>query len=486
MIAFDNSYARLPDRFFARVAPAEAPTPRLIRVNRGLAQELGIDPDWLASDAGLAMLAGRAIEPGSDPIAMAYAGHQFGNFVPQLGDGRAILLGEVVDRNGKRRDVQLKGGGRTPWSRGGDGRAALGPVLREYLVSEAMAAMGIPTTRALAAIATGEPVIRDAVLPGAVIARVAASHIRVGTFQYFAARGDTDGVKLLADHVIARHYPAAATSDAPYRALLDAVIAAQADLIARWLLVGFIHGVMNTDNMAVSGETIDYGPCAFMDHYDPATVFSSIDRQGRYAYGNQPSIGLWNLTRFAETLVPLLAEDEKAAIAQAEEALGAYAPAFQHTYHAGPLRKLGLGEARDGDMTLITDLLGAMAANQVDFTNFFRRLSHTPREGDAEPVRELFVDPTAADALLARWRARLGEESDAERMAAMQAVNPAFIPRNHRVEAMIQAAVERDDFAPFEEMLAVVTRPYEDQPEASLYAQPPEPHERVTATFCGT
>lgn len=485
-IAFDNSYARLPDRFFARVPPAEAPAPRLIRVNRALAEALRIDPDWLAGDQGLAMLAGQAIAPGSEPIAMAYAGHQFGNFVPQLGDGRAILLGEVVDRSGRRRDIQLKGAGRTPWSRGGDGRAALGPVLREYLVSEAMAALGIPTTRALAAVATGEPVIRETVLPGAAIARVAASHIRVGTFQYFAARGDTDGVKRLADHVIARHYPAAAESHAPYRALLDAVIAAQADLIARWLLVGFIHGVMNTDNMSVAGETIDYGPCAFMDHYDPATVFSSIDRQGRYAYGNQPSIGLWNLTRFAETLLPLLADDEKAAIAQAEEALGAYAPAFQAAYHAGLLRKLGLGAERDGDMTLITDLLGALAANQVDFTSFFRRLSHTPREGDAEPVRELFVDPTVADALLERWRARLGDESDADRMAAMQAVNPAFIPRNHRVEAMIQAAVERDDFGPFEEMLAVVTRPYEDQPQAALYARPPEPHERVLATFCGT
>ena len=488
-LPFDNSYARLPDRFFARVAPAVSPEPKLIRVNRELALELGLDPDWLAGPDGLEMLSGRAVATGSDPIALAYAGHQFGNFVPQLGDGRAILLGEVVDSHGKRRDIQLKGGGRTPWSRGGDGRAALGPVLREYLVSEAMAALGVPTTRALAAVTTGEPVFRDTALPGAVIARVAASHVRVGTFQYFAAREDVEGLRLLADHVIARHYPGAAEASNPYRALLDAVIAAQAGLIAQWLLVGFIHGVMNTDNMAIAGETIDYGPCAFMDNYDPATVFSSIDRRGRYAYGNQPSIGLWNLTRLAETLLPLLEEDQPGAVASAEEALGAYGGHFEAAYHAGLRRKFGLKTAVDADMTLVSDLFLAMQANQVDFTLFFRRLSALALAGgDDEPVRSLFVDPTACDAWLLQWRARLAAEGgdDAKRGAAMRAVNPAFIPRNHHVEAMISAAVQDADFAPFEEMLGVVTRPYADQPGFERYAEPPLPHERVAATFCGT
>ena len=308
---FDNSYARLPDRFFRRLAPTPVAEPRLIKLNRDLALSLRLDPDRLASPEGVAMLAGNRVPEGAEPLAAAYAGHQFGNFVPQLGDGRAILLGEIVDRDGRRRDIQLKGSGPTPFSRRGDGRAALGPVLREYLVSEAMAALGIPTTRALAAIATGEPVIRETVLPGAVLTRVAASHIRVGTFQFFAARGDGEALRALADHVVARHYPAAAQAANPYRALLDAVIAAQAELVARWLLVGFVHGVMNTDNMAVAGETIDYGPCAFLDAYDPRTVFSSIDQGGRYAYGQQPRIALWNLTRFAETLLPLLAEAEE-------------------------------------------------------------------------------------------------------------------------------------------------------------------------------
>lgn len=488
-MGFDNSYARLPDRFFARVPPMQAPQPALIRVNEALCADLGIDPQWLAGEEGLRMLAGQSIAPGSEPIATAYAGHQFGNFVPQLGDGRAILLGEVIGAQGQRRDVQLKGGGRTPFSRGGDGRAALGPVLREYLVSEAMAAMGIPTTRALAALTTGEPVYRETALPGAVLARVASSHIRVGTFQYFAARRDVDGLRILADHVIARHYPDAADAPRPYRALLDRVIAGQADLIARWMLVGFIHGVMNTDNMSVACETIDYGPCAFMDSYDPATVFSSIDHAGRYAYGNQPGIGLWNLTRFAETLLPLLDADEAKAIADAEEALSFYAPRFLDTQLRGFRAKLGLGQEREGDAEFLTGLLDAMTANQVDFTLFFRRLADAiePGQGD-EPVRELFVDPLAADELLARWRDRsAGEQGPAaERRDAMRRVNPAFIPRNHRVEEMIRAAADKGDFAPFERLLHIVSHPFEDQPENQAYAAPPLEHERVLATFCGT
>ncbi|HEX2210164.1 MAG TPA: YdiU family protein, partial [Longimicrobium sp.] len=319
--AFDSAYAQLPERFFARVAPTPVAAPRLIRVNAPLAVELGIDPDWLASDEGVAVLAGNRVPDTATPIATVYAGHQFGSFVPQLGDGRAILLGEVIDRSGTRRDVQLKGAGRTPFSRGGDGRAALGPVLREYLVSEAMQALGIPTTRALAAVTTGERVIRETMLPGAVLTRVASSHIRVGTFQFFASRGDVEGVRTLANHVIARHYPHATEAEHPYRALLEAVIRAQAELIARWLLVGFIHGVMNTDNMSVAGETIDYGPCAFLDEYDPTAVFSAIDRGGRYAYGNQPAIAQWNLTRLAECLLPLLGDDPDAAAADAIQAL---------------------------------------------------------------------------------------------------------------------------------------------------------------------
>ncbi|HEX8363632.1 MAG TPA: YdiU family protein [Longimicrobium sp.] len=481
---FDNSYARLPDRFFARVAPTPVAAPRLIRVNAPLAIDLGLDPEWLASEEGVQVLAGNRVLEGSEPIATAYAGHQFGNFVPQLGDGRAILLGELIDRGGVRRDVQLKGPGRTPFSRGGDGRAAVGPVLREYLVSETMHALGIPTTRALAAVTTGETVRRETMLPGAVLTRVASSHIRVGTFQFFASRGDVEGVRTLADHVIARHYPEAAGAERPYRALLEAVIRAQAELIAQWLLVGFIHGVMNTDNSSVAGETIDYGPCAFMDEYDPGAVFSSIDSYGRYAYSNQPTIAEWNLVRLAECLLPLLADDTKAGAAEANEALDLFAPTFESAYQAGLRRKLGLLTEREGDIELARDLLLAMATNMADFTNTFRRLG----ESDDDGVRGLFSDPAAFDEWAARWRRRL-EQEDADpetRRAAMLAANPAYIPRNHRVEAVIRAAVDRNDFAPFEEMLAVLAKPYETQPGFELYAQPPEAHERVRATFCGT
>src|SRR5450755_1257753 len=346
---FQNTYVALPDNFFARVAPTPVDSPRLVKLNRPLAVHLGLDPDRLGSPEGTEILAGKRIPDGADPIAMAYAGHQFGHFVPQLGDGRAILLGEVIDADGVRRDIQLKGSGPTPFSRRGDGRAALGPVLREYIVSEAMATLGIPTTRSLAAVITGENVVRETMLPGAVLTRVASSHIRVGTFQYFAARGDTEGVRRLADHVIERHYPDLASTTRPYHALLQAVIARQAELVARWLLVGFIHGVMNTDNTSISGETIDYGPCAFMDGYDPATVFSSIDEMGRYAYANQPRIALWNLTRLAECLLPLFSDDQEKAIAEAQAALGEFAEIFSAAYQAGLRRKLGLFTAQDGD-----------------------------------------------------------------------------------------------------------------------------------------
>jgi protein adenylyltransferase len=486
---FQNTYAALPDNFFARVAPTPVDSPRLIKLNRPLAVHLGLDPDRLGSPEGTEILAGKRIPDGADPIAMAYAGHQFGHFVPQLGDGRAILLGEVIDADGVRRDIQLKGSGPTPFSRRGDGRAALGPVLREYIVSEAMAALGIPTTRSLAAVVTGENVMRETPLPGAVLTRIASSHIRVGTFQYFAARGDTEGVRRLADHVIARHFPQAANADRPYHALLEGVIARQAQLIARWMLVGFIHGVMNTDNCSISGETIDYGPCAFMDAYDPAAVFSSIDEQGRYAYANQPRIALWNLTRLAECLLPLFSDQQDKAIEEAQLVLGGFAEAFTAVYQAGLRNKLGLFTARDDDPALAQDLLDAMAGNQADFTLTFRRLSDAALDpgGDAE-VRRLFAEPTAYDEWSARWRQRISDEprDPAARQAAMRSVNPAFIPRNHLIEAVIDAAVNRDDFAPFEQLLVVLSKPYQDQPTLAGYAEPPKPHQRVLQTFCGT
>ena len=486
---FQNTYVALPDGFFARVAPTPVTAPRLIKLNRPLAVRLGLDPDLLESPEGAEILAGKRLPDGAEPIAMAYAGHQFGYFVPRLGDGRAILLGEVIDIDGIRRDIQLKGSGPTPFSRRGDGRAALGPVLREYIVSEAMAALGIPTTRSLAVTVTGEHVMRETALPGAVLTRVASSHIRVGTFQYFAARGDTEGVKRLADHAIARHYPQAAEAERPYHTLLEGVITRQAELVARWLQVGFIHGVMNTDNTSISGETIDYGPCAFMDHYDPAAVFSSIDEQGRYAYANQPRIALWNLTRLAECLLPLFSDDKDKAIEQAQSVLAEFPAKFTAAYQSGLRQKIGLFTARDGDEALVQDLLDAMAKNKADFTLTFRGLSAAAEDAARDQdARTHFADPIAYDEWVARWRQRTGEEpqTPAERAGVMRAVNPAFIPRNHRIEAVIQAAVARDDYAPFEELIAVLAKPYEEQPAFADYANPPEPHQRVLQTFCGT
>jgi uncharacterized protein YdiU (UPF0061 family) len=486
---FQNTYAALPEGFFARVAPTPVASPRLIRLNRPLAVQLGLDPQALESPEGVEILAGKSVPGGADPIAMAYAGHQFGHFVPELGDGRAILLGEVVDIDGVRRDIQLKGSGPTPFSRRGDGRAALGPVLREYIVSEAMAALGIPTTRSLAATITGERVMRETALPGAVLTRVATSHIRVGTFQFFAARGDTEGVKRLADHVIARHYPDIAAAERPYHALLENVVARQADLVARWLLVGFIHGVMNTDNTSMSGETIDYGPCAFMDHYDPATVFSSIDEHGRYAYANQPRIMLWNLTRLAECLLSLFSDNKDEAIEQAQTILSEFPATFTTAYQSGLRKKIGLFTERDGDEALVQDLLDVMAKNQADFTLTFRRLGQAAEDtAQDSDVRQLFADPTAYDEWATRWRQRTADESQTatERATAIRSFNPAFIPRNHRIEAVIQAAIDRDDFTAFEELLTVLSRPYDDQPSFSEYANPPEPEQRVLRTFCGT
>jgi uncharacterized protein YdiU (UPF0061 family) len=487
---FDNTYARLPDRFYSRVEPTKVREARLLKVNRTLAVTLGADPAALESPAGAAVLSGNVIPEGAEPIALAYAGHQFGTFVRQLGDGRAILLGEVVGTDGRRRDVQLKGAGRTPYSRGGDGRAALGPVLREYIVSEAMAALGIPTTRALAAVTTGEVVARDLVLPGAVLTRVAASHIRVGTFEFFAARADVDALRTLSSYALSRHYPDAVGTGNDALALLERVVAAQASLIARWLGVGFIHGVMNTDNTAISGETIDYGPCAFLDEYNPAKKFSSIDSGGRYAFANQPRIALWNLARLAEALLPLLAPEEDEAVKNAEAALERFRPAFE-SEHAAVLRaKLGLGPgAIEEDRGLAEDILERLAADRVDYTLFFRRLCASAADPEADArVVELFDQPGAFREWASRWRARLAREdaAPATRAAAMRLVNPAVIPRNHRIEEVINAAVGDGDFDPFEALLDAVTRPFEDRPELVRFAEPPKPEERVTATFCGT
>ena len=488
-LPFDNTYARLDGPFYTRTRPTPVANPKLVKLNRELATELGLDADALMAPDGVAGLAGTSLFEGSEPIATAYAGHQFGHFSPQLGDGRAVLLGEVVGRDGQRRDIQLKGSGPTPFSRGGDGRAALGPVLREYLVSEAMAALGVPTTRALAAVTTGEHVMRDDILPGAVLTRVASSHIRVGTFAFFAARRDADALRRMADYAIARHDPEAASAPNPYRALLEGVVTRQADLVAQWLLIGFVHGVMNTDNMSISGETIDYGPCAFMDAYDPATVFSSIDRNGRYAYGAQPGIAQWNLARLAEALLPLLGADQEAAVAQAQDALDQFAERFNTSYLAGLRRKLGWTTAQEGDLALAQALLSLMAADRVDFTLLFRSLSVAAGD-DAQlaSVRDLFMNLPAVDAWIAQWRERLAVEAilPADRAASMKRVNPAFIPRNHRVEAIIEAAVQRQDYAPFEDLLRVLARPYDDQPDYAAYAEPPPPTQQAYVTFCGT
>ena len=407
--------------------------------------------------------------------------------MPQLGDGRAILLGEIIDRDGVRRDIQLKGSGPTPFSRQGDGRAALGPVLREYIVSEAMAALGIPTTRALAAVTTGETVWRETPLPGAVLTRVASSHIRVGTFQFFAARGDVDAIQRLADYITARHYPEAVDAANPYRTLLDLVISRQAELVAKWLHVGFIHGVMNTDNMSIAGETIDYGPCAFMDTYDPRTVYSSIDAVGRYAYGNQPPIAQWNLARLAEALLPLMADDKDAALREAQDAIAAFSTHFETACAAGFRRKLGLFHAQPDDLSLAQDLLECMARNRADFTLTFRRLCDAAADVDAA-VRSLFADPGAFDDWAVRWRHRLSKEraEGDERRLAMRAANPAIIPRNHLVEEAISAAVNQENFAPFDKLLTVLSTPYQDQPAFARYAAPPGPEQVVHQTFCGT
>ncbi|ORV85713.1 protein adenylyltransferase SelO [Mycolicibacterium iranicum] len=462
----------------------EAPEPQLLALNEPLAAEMGIDAAWLRSPEGLGLLTGTVVPAEGTPVAQAYAGHQFGGFQPRLGDGRALLLGEIEDAGGTLRDLHLKGSGRTPFARGGDGLAAVGPMLREFVISESMHALGIPTTRALAVVGTGKAVYRETVLPGAVLARVASSHLRVGTFQFapllMQASGNTDLLRRLADFAIARHHPQAAEAENPYLALVEAVSVVQARLIARWMLVGFIHGVMNTDNMTISGETIDYGPCAFMESFDPATVFSSIDSWGRYAYGNQPSIALWNLARFAETLLPLIDDDSEKAIAMAEQSLGGFAPLYEATWIDGMKAKLGVPRASTDEAgPVIQDLLAHLQQSQVDYTSFYRLLAMAAR-GDSEPVRGEFIDLAAFDGWLARWRAL---EPDAD---AMDRVNPVYIPRNHLVEEALTAATG-GDLAPLEGLLDAIRSPFDGRPGLRRYAEPgPKEFSASFQTFCGT
>lgn len=494
-LRFDNSYARELPGFYVAWKPDPVPAPRLLYLNVPLAEELGLDAAGLAGPEGAALFAGNLLPEGAEPIAQAYAGHQFGGFSPQLGDGRALLLGEIVDRHGRRRDLAFKGSGRTPFSRGGDGKAAIGPMLREVLISEAMHALSIPTTRALAVAATGEQVFREQALPGAVLTRVAASHIRVGTFQFFAARGEHDHVRRLAEYAIARHDPALAGAPDRFLALLDAVVRRQASLVAQWMNVGFIHGVMNTDNMTLSGETIDYGPCAFLEAYDPGTVFSSIDEHGRYAFGRQPQIAHWNLARFAECLVPLIDDEQERAVTRANEVLGRFPALHRARLLQGQRAKLGLravdppDPAQDADdAALADDWLALLQRESVDFTLAWRHLADAA-EGRDGALRALFADPQAPQAWLARWRARCGHEQAqaGNRAEAMRRASPRIIPRHHRVEAALDAASETGDLDPFRRLLDALRRPFDDDPSLDEFAQP-APRELTAAyrTFCGT
>ena len=494
-IPFDNSYARELPGFYADCWPETVPAPLLLFFNRELASELRLDLDGQDTAALAAMFSGNELPAGAQPIAQAYAGHQFGQFNPQLGDGRALLIGEVIDRHGRRRDIALKGSGRTPFSRRGDGKAAVGPMLREVLIGEYLQAVGIPTTRALAVVATGEPVYRERTLPGAILTRVAASHLRVGTFQYFWARGLPEKVRRLADYAIARHYPELKTAENRYLALLSAVAERQAALVAQWMHVGFIHGVMNTDNMAISGESIDFGPCAFMEAYDPRAVFSSIDEMGRYAYEEQPRIARWNLARLAETLLPLLSDDEGHAVSLATEVIDAFVARYQQHWLAGLRAKLGLaGQVEHGDSAdtaLGEAWLDLLHAQQVDYTLAWRYLADAA-EGDEVRLRALFVGQPGLDRWLMRWRERCaaedaGADAATARAQRMRQANPWLIPRNHRVEEALAAASDEGDLAPFERLLHALRHPYDEDPALARYAEPaPGEFMAQFRTFCGT
>lgn len=487
---FDNSYSRLPEHFYSRQSPVSVSAPLAIRTNRPLARQLGFDPDWLESQQGIDFVAGNFIPDGAEPIATVYAGHQFGGWNPQLGDGRAVLMGEVIDEQGQRFDIQLKGSGRTPYSRGGDGRAPLGPVLREYLVSEAMAVLGVPTSRTLAAVTTGERVNRDRGLPGAVLARVASSHIRIGTVQYFAALEDHEAVRVLIEHVQQRHYPETASSDNGIRLTLDGIIERQARLIALWQSIGFIHGVMNTDNMLLSGETIDYGPCAFMDTFNANTVYSSIDHSGRYAYRNQPQIAHWNLGMLTQSLLPNLDEDTDKALASGQAALDAFPALYQACFQQRMLKKIGLSETNTESDTLIQDLLALMQEHRTDFTLTFRRLSDLvdPENASGGGIAAIFEIPESFEGWATRWKQAMLKEpmSPGDRQTSMYLVNPVYIPRNHLVEEAINAAERHEDFEPFNFLLDLLANPFGFDAANSRYALPPEPEQVVTQTFCGT
>ncbi len=485
-VRLDDWFARDLDGLYEPWQAAPTPAPRALVVNDALAVELGLDPTALRSPAGIALLVGADLPDGARPVAQAYAGHQFGGFSPRLGDGRALLLGELVDPHGRRHDLHLKGSGRTPFARGGDGKAAVGPMLREYVISEAMHALGIPTTRSLAVVATGEQIAREEWLPGAVLARVAASHLRVGSFQYAAAHADPTLLRRLADHAIARHHPGAGDAPNPYLALYDAVVDAQASLVARWMLVGFVHGVMNTDNMTISGETIDYGPCAFMDAYDPATVFSSIDHSGRYAWGNQPNMAQWNLARLGEAMLRLFDDDQHRAVAAATEVLQRFPARFDHRWRTGMLAKLGI-DTDPGDTTLIEDLLTLLQTHRVDFTGFFRALARR-RRGDDAPFDALFTGPLArqaAHAWVARWQGALSSHDAGAGADAMDGRNPVYVPRNHLVEEALAAAVA-DDLGPLEALLDAVRNPFVVRPGRERYAEPAPAGAGRYVTFCGT
>ena len=484
---FDNSFARTFKGFFVLCQAAPAVAPKLLQFNHALAEELGLDSFALDSEAGLAIFSGNETPEGAEPLAQAYAGHQFGGFASQLGDGRALLLGEVIDTRQRRRDIQLKGSGPTPFSRGGDGKAPLGPVLREYLIGESMHALGIPTTRALAAVTTGEEIYREIALPGAVLTRIAASHIRIGTFQFFAVHGGVEKVRELADYAIARHYPDTTDAENPYLAFFTAVSDAQAALVAGWMNIGFIHGVMNTDNMTISGETIDYGPCAFMDNYVPGTVFSSIDRHGRYAYANQPEILTWNLTRFAETLIPLVDPDKDRAIELLTDSVQHIQSLYETHWLAGMRSKIGLTTEDPHDLELINDLLRVMKDGHADFTLFFRRLSQALR-GESDVVRHVLEQSGAFNVWARRWRMRLEQEGIAAESCAqaMDQVNPIYIPRNHKVEEALAAAVDQEDMTPFSEMLSVLSHPFDEVAAKEAYAAPAPVTDTPYKTFCGT
>lgn len=493
---FEHSYAEQLPGFFASVSPSPVRNPQLLQFNESLAGELNLNCKIITPEIASQLFSGNALPLDARPIAQVYAGHQFGSFVPQLGDGRALLLGEVIDEFGRRRDIAFKGSGLTPFSRGGDGKAAIGPVLREYLIGEAMHALGIPTTRALAAVATGEAVMRERQLPGAILTRVASSHVRVGTFQYFAARRQTEHLQKLADYVIQRHYPELSDDSDGYLSLLRLVVERQADLVARWMLVGFIHGVMNTDNMAVSGETIDYGPCAFMESYDSETVFSSIDHAGRYAYGNQPTVALWNLTRFAETLLPIVtgrhSENSEQAVADATDILDTFMPTFQQHWYKGALNKLGISRPENSDTVsevereLIDDWFHLLTTNQVDYTLGWRQLAHAA-DGNAKKMQTSFTTQSELKNWLERWSGLQNQIASSKVASLIRTANPLYIPRNHLVEEALSAATDDGDLTPFQNLLKAVQQPFQENPQFAQYANPASGEFTASyQTFCGT